>query len=68
MYLCIYVCMDFQFSVCVYNLCVSKCFSTKIKNCFIYVCNVMHVYMFCIFKNFPDYGQVKVPLHVENLF
>ena len=30
MYVCMYVCIDFQFSVCVYNLCVSKCFSTKI--------------------------------------
>ena len=27
--------MDFQFSFCVYNLCVSKCFSTKIKNFFV---------------------------------
>ena len=24
--------------------------------------------MFCIFKNLPDYGQVKVPLHAELLW
>ena len=35
MYVCMYVCIDFQFSVCVYNLCVSKCFSTKIKIFFV---------------------------------